>query len=125
MNRMKTIVRKAIKEPVTPSTSSTESNVKKQYMKYAEKETPAQRKLRAKLEQDFEYDTTSSSDSDDNSPVIKNKSTKRRKTNQDVVRETHEVHKNMCVKAMDTLDRVNNLLGNVEKQIAQKTNQYY
>ena len=92
--------------------------MKKQYMKYAEKETPARRKLKAKLEQEFEYDTTSSSDSDDNS--VKNKSTKRRKTNQDVARETQEVHKDMCVKAMDTLDRVNNMLANVEKQIAQK-----
>ena len=45
-------------------------------MKYAEKETPAQRKLRAKLEQEFEDNTTSSSEMDDNSLVAKTKSTK-------------------------------------------------
>ena len=44
-------------------------------------------------------------------------SSKKRKPVREIAREAQEEHKLMCTKAMNTLDRVNNLLGKVDDQI--------
>lgn len=120
LTRMKNIVKKAVSTPL-PSTSTNskpiyveeQEQTQRNLMVYAEKKTPAQRKLQNKLRKTFVASSDTSSDDDAHKP-------KKKKSDKEVAREAQEAHKELCTKTMDTLDKVNNLLASVNTQINKK-----
>lgn len=118
ISRMKNIVKTALANPV-PSKSTSKpiydgvlSDLKAQKMHYAEKCTPAERRVKHKLRAQF---VESSSDTDNE--IAQEPSKKKKKTDREVAREAQEAHKAMCSKALETMTRVNTFLSNVESQL--------
>lgn len=120
ITRMKNIVKKAVSTP-PPSTATTskpiyveeQAEVQDNLMVYAEKKTPAERKLQNKLRKTF----VATSDSSEEEETQKRK---KKKSDKEVAREAQEAHKELCSKAMDTLDKVNSLLASVDSQMKKK-----
>ena len=111
ITRMKNIMRRIRpSSSSSPSTSTTvSSKTHNDKMRYAVKRTPAQRKLESKL---AAFIASSSEDSDE-----EEEKQKKTKTVTEVAKEAQEAHTTMCKKAMETLDKVGNLLTKVECQI--------
>ena len=116
INRLKNVLKKELanSSAAVPSTS-TSKPIQSNLMKYATKDTPAQRQTRNKLIEEFMLSSSDSDDSDASESAEPKK--KKKKSDRDVAREAQEAHKQMCNKAMETMERVNLLLSNVEKQI--------
>lgn len=111
ITRMKNIMRRMA--PPSSSAKSTSTTVLSKAkndsdkMRYAVKRTPAQRKLESKL---VNFVVSSSADEEEEKQ-------KKKKTATEVAKEAQEAHTTMCKKAMETLDKVSNLLTKVECQI--------
>lgn len=94
----------------SPSTSTAVLSTTKTHddkTRYAVKRTPAQRKLESKL---ATFIASSSEDEEEQKQ-------KKTKTATEVAKEAQEAHTTMCKKAMETLEKVSNLLTKVDCQI--------
>lgn len=117
INRIKNVLKKQLASSSAPSTSTSkpiQQGNQMQLMQYAAKGTPAERQTRSKLADEF---TLPSSDSDSDDLETSEPKNKKRKTDREVAREAQESHKEMCTKAMETMERVNLLLTSVQSQI--------
>ena len=115
--RMKTIVRKALRSPQTTTQSTSTainatSTLIANKMQYAKRITPNERRMEAvkrKMENEF---LASSSNSEEEEGQGSKKKKKNRKIY--VAKEAQEAHKKMCEKAKNTMDSVKSILSKVD-----------
>ena len=109
--RMKTIVRNALRSPQTTTQSTSTaldatSTLIANKMQYAKRITPNERRMEAvkrKMENEFLASSSNSEEEEGQGSKKKNRKI-------DVVKEVQEAHKKMCKKAMDTMDSVKSIL---------------
>ena len=88
-------------------------------MKHARLLTPSERKaeaVKAKLRSEIKDDTSSSDSASDSDGSPKNKK-KKKKT---PANEAQEAHKQMCEKAMTTMDAVQNIISKLDEKLKKK-----
>ena len=116
--RMKTIVRNALRSPQTTTQSTSTaidatSTLIANKMQYAKRITPNERRMEAvKRKMENEFLASSSNSEEEEGQGSKKKKKKNRKI--DVAKEAQEAHKKMCEKAMDTMDFVKSILSKVD-----------
>ena len=114
--RMKTIVRKALRSPQTTTQSTSTainatSTLIANKMQYAKRITPTERRMEAvKRKMENEFLASSSNSEEEEGQGSKKK--KNRKIY--VAKEAQEAHKKMCEKAKNTMDSVKSILSKVD-----------
>ena len=114
--RMKTIVRKALRSPQTTTQSTSTainatSTLIANKMQYAKRITPTEHRMEA-VERKMENEFLASSSNSEEEEGQGSKKKKNRKIY--VAKEAQEAHKKMCEKAMDTMDSVKSILSKVD-----------
>jgi len=126
--RMKNIIKQAlcssqsssvssVSKPIHADTGSSAVLVHNQ-MKYAQKKTPTQRKQEA-VQSKIRHSFVSLSSESESDSEVEEKGKRKRKS--DHAKEAQQMHKKMCERAMETMDKVADLLNKVDKQIDKNT----
>ena len=116
--RMKTIVRKALRSPQTTKQSTSTaidatSTLITNKMQYVKRITPNERRMEVvKRKMENEFLASSSNSEEEEGQGSKKKKKKNRKI--DVAKEAQEAHKKMCEKAKNTMDSVKSILSKVD-----------